>query len=42
MSGGTHERLTGEFRAVRYYTEPSIIPIGIIKGSKVYHHVIKW
>jgi hypothetical protein len=33
MSGGTHERLTGEFRAVRYYTEPSILNRRIPNGT---------
>ena len=42
MNGAIHERVTGEYLIVQYYTEPLEIPIEILKGSEAYQHVMKF
>ena len=41
MNGEIAEKAIGVFQKVQYYTEPSIIPIGVTEGLKVYKTVMK-
>ena len=40
MNGEIAGKAIGEFRKVQYYTKPSITPIGVTEGLKVYKIVM--
>ena len=39
MNGEIAGKVIGVFQTVQYYTKPSITPIGVIEGLKVYKNV---